>query len=203
MSEGGFHVAYADGAAVYGDFFNDSVAINGKIVENQRLGLAHISNSSTVSGIMGLSFSYGDNLHSQHPTFIDNMVQQGLIDAPVFSLFTIRNPAPRHTIPDQHAKQDSLDAESGTILFGGIDSKKYHGKLTALPLIIHPHKPFYEVHLRGFEVDDVDLDALDTVAVIDSGSTSTYLPSSQVRKVYRHFDVRYHSEVGIAFVDCA
>ncbi|XP_044721448.1 eukaryotic aspartyl protease domain-containing protein [Hirsutella rhossiliensis] len=170
VNRGGFDITYLDQKNIGGDYFNDSVTVNGKIVNNQKLGLA---------------------LSSSYPTVIDNMVQKGIIDAPVFSLFL-----------------DDLDAKSGTILFGGIDSQKYHGKLATLPLISDiqtgsRNGTSYTVRLRGFEVDGIDLDNLDAAAILDSGSTISLLPDYQVQDIYRHFGVRSVQGIPIPLVDCA
>ncbi|KAM4065314.1 eukaryotic aspartyl protease [Hirsutella rhossiliensis] len=189
VNRGGFDITYLDQKNIGGDYFNDSVTVNGKIVNNQKLGLA--LRSVRFTGIMGLGF--GDNVaaSSSYPTVIDNMVQKGIIDAPVFSLFL-----------------DDLDAKSGTILFGGIDSQKYHGKLATLPLISDiqtgsRNGTSYTVRLRGFEVDGIDLDNLDAAAILDSGSTISLLPDYQVQDIYRHFGVRSVQGIPIPLVDCA
>lgn len=105
--------------------------------------------------------------------------------------------------------QDDLDAKSGTILFGGIDSQKYHGKLATLPFVSGAqtrsgnNSTAYTVRLRGLDVDGIDADDLDAAAVLDSGSTISLLPDRQVQNVYRHFGVRSIEGVPTPLVDCA
>ncbi|KAF4509904.1 hypothetical protein G6O67_001839 [Ophiocordyceps sinensis] len=186
---GSFNITYLDGKNIGGDYFDDSVTVNGKTVHDQKLALALRSVRST--GIMGLGFRDNVAASSSYPTVVDSMVQQGLIEAPVFSLFL-----------------DNLDAKSGTILFGGIDSQKYHGRLATLPLISDDpsrsgNRTSYTVRLRGFDVDGIDLDNLDAAAVLDSGSTISLLPDSLVREMHRHFGVRFVQDVSIPLVDCA
>lgn len=161
---------------------------------------------------MGLGFRDNVAASSSYPTVVDSMVQQGLIEAPVFSLFLVRAcpvpPSAQANTPS--LPQDNLDAKSGTILFGGIDSQKYHGRLATLPLVSDDpsrsgNRTSYTVRLRGFNVDgiDLDLDNLGAAAVLDSGSTISLLPDSLVREMHRHFGVRFVQDVSIPLVDCA
>ncbi|KJZ68498.1 hypothetical protein HIM_05723 [Hirsutella minnesotensis 3608] len=190
VARGGFDITYLDQKNIEGDYFNDTVTIGDKQVHGQQLGLA--IKSTRQSGIMGLGFRANVASHTAYPTIVDNMVEQGVINAPIFSLFL-----------------DNIDDKSGTILFGGIDSQKYHGKLATLPIMYNPQQTVsrnitsYMVRLRGFNVDGVDLDRLDAGAILDSGSTISLMPDSQVQDIYRHFGVRTVEGIPTPLVDCA
>lgn len=104
--------------------------------------------------------------------------------------------------------QNDLDAKSGTILFGGIDSEKFFGNLTTLPLLPDAQSrtnsiTSYTVHLEGLDVDGVKLSSLDAGAVLDSGSTLTLLPDSQARDLFAHFGVKTITEFPSPLIDCA
>ena len=87
VERGGFNITYLDTRHITGDYFNDSVIINGKEVKNQQLGLAIKSIRQT--GLMGLGFRANVATKKKYPTVIDNMLAQGIIDAPVFSLYLV------------------------------------------------------------------------------------------------------------------
>lgn len=83
----GFNITYLDGRNIQGDYFNDTITIDGKSVKNQKLGLATTSVRPT--GIMGLGFAANVAADTPYATVLDNMVSQGLIDAHVFSLYLV------------------------------------------------------------------------------------------------------------------
>ncbi|KAF4454808.1 hypothetical protein F53441_2750 [Fusarium austroafricanum] len=194
----GFDIAYLDTRKISGDYFDDTVTIDGKSIKQQRLGMA--TKSVRPTGIMGLGFS--SNVASvvsngTYPTIVDNMVSQGLIDRAAFSLWL-----------------NDLDSEQGTILFGGIDTKKFYGKLATLSLLPDSgakNITHFRVPLEGLEAkapkgkDEVKLGSLkkDTTAILDSGATVCLLPETQAEAIYKAFGVLSVKEVSMPFVDCA
>lgn len=98
VDKGGLDITYLDRKNIRGDYFNDTVTVNGKNIDNQKLGLA--LKSVHPNGIMGLGFRDNVAASSPYPTVVDNMVQEGIIDAPVFSLFLVRRPGPCITSSD-------------------------------------------------------------------------------------------------------
>lgn len=65
----------------------------------------------------------------------------------------------------------------------------------------------YAVKLQGFKVsgsDDAgDIDSFEATAILDSGSTISLLPDSQVAQLWDLFDVRSIQGLQVPFVDCA
>ncbi|KAK7432812.1 hypothetical protein QQZ08_000675 [Neonectria magnoliae] len=191
VDRGGFDITYLDGRRIRGDYFNDTVVIDGKSIKRQQLGLA--TKSVRPTGIMGLGFAANVAADTQYPTILDNMVSQGYIDTPAFSLYL-----------------NDLSASSGTILFGGIDQAKFVGKLTTLPL--RPDFQSFSNNITSFTVQldslevtgqDINLDSLKADAILDSGSTICLLPDSQVQDIWEAFDVRTVTGLSVPFVDCA
>jgi hypothetical protein len=82
-----FNITYLDGRNIQGSYFNDTVHIGDASVRNQQLGLALESVRPT--GIMGLGFSSNVAASRQYPTIVDNLVSQGFINAPVYSLYLV------------------------------------------------------------------------------------------------------------------
>jgi hypothetical protein len=83
----GFDITYLDTRSISGDYFNDTVTIDGKSIKQQRLGLA--SESVRPTGLMGLGFSSNVVANGSYPTIVENMVSQGLIDRAAFSLWLV------------------------------------------------------------------------------------------------------------------
>ncbi|WXC58992.1 hypothetical protein SNK03_004883 [Fusarium graminearum] len=191
----GFDIRYLDTRRIEGDYFNDTVTIDGKTVKQQQLGLAIKSVRPT--GIMGLGFSANVATNKSYPAIVDNMVSQGLIDTAAYSLWL-----------------NDLDSDQGTILFGGIDTKRFYGKLATLPLLPESTKSLnvtsFSVSLQGLNVktpknsNGIKMDSLkkNTVAILDSGSTVCLLPDPQVNEIYKAFDVLSVQDVPIPFADC-
>ncbi|CAM1501766.1 Fc.00g037500.m01.CDS01 [Cosmosporella sp. VM-42] len=195
VDRNGFDITYLDGRNIQGDYFNDTVTIDGKAILNQQLGLA--TQSVRPTGIMGLGFKSNVAARVEYPTVLDNMVSQGFVDTPAFSLYL-----------------NDLNAESGNILFGGIDTAKFNGKLATLPLqsdfqSTSTNITSFSVILGGFEVngpsssDNVKLDQINANAILDSGSTICLLPDNQVQDVWDKFDVKNIQNVQVPFIDCA
>lgn len=87
VDEGGFDITYLDGRNIKGDYFNDTVTIQGMEIKQQQLGLA--LDSVRPTGIMGLGFRANVAATKEYATIIDNMVSQGLIDTAAFSLYLV------------------------------------------------------------------------------------------------------------------
>lgn len=109
---------------VYGDltmveltYYTDNIAVGGLQISGQLFGVA-ISTNGTALGVLGIGPTYGYNSSSQPDSLIlDSMASQGLIASRAFSL-DLR----------EH------DNATGSIIFGGVDQKKFLGSLQTLPL---------------------------------------------------------------------
>lgn len=88
VQQDGFDITYLDEKNIKGDYFNDTVTIDGKAILNQQLGLA--TRSVRPTGIMGLGFKANVAAEKKYSTVVDNMVAQGLIDTAAFSLYLVR-----------------------------------------------------------------------------------------------------------------
>ena len=77
------------------------------------------------------------------------MINQGLIDSPVFSF-----------------RLGSSEQDGGEAVFGGIDESAYKGKITYVPV---RRKAYWEVELEKVSFGDDDLELENTGAAIDTG----------------------------------
>ncbi|KAF2848771.1 acid protease, partial [Plenodomus tracheiphilus IPT5] len=109
---GSFSLSYSGGdSLVAGTYVNDAIRIGDATVNARHIGLAATS-SNFDAGIFGAGLSaIGDS-----PSIIEQMVEQGQVSSYVFSvdLGPLNCPEP------------------GTVIFGGIDTKRYRGALTLL-----------------------------------------------------------------------
>ncbi|PNP49811.1 hypothetical protein THARTR1_09579 [Trichoderma harzianum] len=185
-----FDISYLDRRRIRGHYFKDTVTINNSTVKSQQLGLALISVRGT--GIMGLGFKEAVAANVQYPTIIDNMVSQNVIPVPAFSLYL-----------------NDLQTSQGAILFGGVDTDKFHDGLATLPLQPLPAGSAttqdivaFSVQLNGFKASAVDTPTVNGTAILDSGSTISLLPDAVVQAVWKKYDILNIRGVPIPFVDC-
>jgi hypothetical protein len=85
---------------------------------------------------------------------------------------------------------DDLEANTGSILFGGIDTQKFHGTLSTLP-IQQEFSTFAEflITLSGVSLTQNGQTQtlsqnLPTAVLLDSGSSLTYLPNDLTQAIY-------------------
>lgn len=120
------------------------------------------------------------------------MVKDGLINSNAYSLWL-----------------NDLDANTGSILFGGVDTEKYHGKLETLPV----QKVNGEYSQLIIALTDVTFkstssyhrystSALPAAVLLDSGSTLTYLTNYLVEDIYKDLPIVYDSLSGVGYVPC-
>ncbi|KAI0922084.1 hypothetical protein AcW2_006878 [Taiwanofungus camphoratus] len=123
-----FSVGYGSGG-VNGTAYMDHVTIGSATASSQIIGSAGYMEGFTlvqpIDGILGLGPS-GSNYHevsgyNTTPTFIENLVSDGVIDKPVFGIYV--SPLSESGIPEG----------SGEITFGGIDQSRISGDISWLP----------------------------------------------------------------------
>jgi hypothetical protein len=101
---------------------------------------------------------------------------------------------------------NDLDASTGSILFGGVDTDKYQGELQTLPII--PERGQYAefiIALTGMGRNGNNGSIFENANVpvlLDSGSSLMYLPDNVASSLYQTFDAQYDASQGAAFVDC-
>jgi saccharopepsin len=109
-------------------------------------------------GIMGLAY---DTISVEHvvPPFY-NMINQGLLDEPVFSFYL-----------GDTANGDDDEAE---VVFGGVDKSHYTGDITYLPL---RRKAYWEVDLDSISFGHESASFENTGAILDTGTSLIVLPT--------------------------
>lgn len=188
-----FEIEYVDGSGVEGYYFTDTVELAGATIDSVQMGLA--DESDIEYGIMGVGFEADESAATLYPNIIEKFYTSGLIGARAYSLYL-----------------DDLDASSGTILFGGVDSDKYSGDLIAVPIIKDSTVDNYTsfsvtlssvaaVASDGSVSDNYTMSA--QVVVLDSGTTLTYLPESVAESIFTTFGATYDESLGYATVACS
>jgi hypothetical protein len=187
-----FNISYVDGSGASGDYATDNFRMGGQTVKDLQFGIGYVSSSP--EGILGIGYAINEVAVGRagldpYPNLPEKLKDDGTINTNAYSLWL-----------------NDLDASTGSILFGGVDTDKYHGELQTLP-IIPEHGQYAEfiIALTGmgqngkngsiFENDNVPV-------LLDSGSSLMYLPDNVVKNLYQTFDAQYDSSQGAAFVDC-
>lgn len=113
-----------DGSGAAGDYVTDTFSIGGTTLDKLQFGIGFTSSSS--EGILGIGYQInevqvgraGKAAYNNLPA---QLVADGAIQSSAFSLWL-----------------NDLSASTGSILFGGVDTSKYHGSLETLPSSKNP-----------------------------------------------------------------
>ncbi|OJJ69263.1 hypothetical protein ASPBRDRAFT_132269 [Aspergillus brasiliensis CBS 101740] len=191
-----FNISYADGTGAAGIYATDTLHIGGSTLEDFQFGIGYSSSSS--EGVLGIGYTsnevqvgrFGD---SAYPNLPRAMVKSGLIKSNAYSLWL-----------------NDLDANTGSILFGGVNTEKYHGELQTLPIQkVNGIYSEFIIALTGVAFTsgsgsrNYSSNALPAAVLLDSGSSLTYLPDSIVEDIYDDLDVVYEQSSGVGYVPCS
>lgn len=162
-----FNITYVDMTGSVGDYFTDVLRIGGVTVTGQQMGLAIDTTIGT--GILGIGYPSDEAIckpsgcPGQYPTMVQNMVSQKLINTQAYSLWL-----------------DDLQASTGSVLFGGVDTAKYMGSLATLPVQPDTYAQglidSFTVAWTGFSIGGCSTFASSSFAepaILDSGTTLT------------------------------
>lgn len=105
-------------------------------------------------GILGLGYD-SISVNGIVPPFY-KMIEQKLVDEPVFAFYL----------------GDTEDESE--VVFGGVDSDRYEGKITTIPL---RRKAYWEVDLDAIALGDDSADLENTGVILDTGTSLIALPS--------------------------
>lgn len=150
------------------------------------LGVGYSSNEAIISTEASLSAQY-QNLPAL-------MMSEGMINTNAYSLWL-----------------NDLDASTGNILFGGIDTSKYVGDLTRIPIVENNETGMYDSFIVALtSVHAVSSSGTDRLtsheepieAVLDSGTTLSYLPTDIAEQIWQETGAIYSGSYGIAVIPC-
>lgn len=196
VSTNGFDISYLDGSTSSGDYFTDNFNIGGATIKALQMGDATEVVRGT--GIMGVSYSASVSTTEVYPNLIDEFVSQGLIATKAYSLYL-----------------NDYESATGTILFGGIDTDKFIGALDVLPILqtyssgsTNSTHSVLAVALSDITAKDtsehtIDLGASAVPAILDSGTTLSYLPSDIAASLFDAVGAYSDTQVtGYTFISC-
>ena len=188
-----FNVSYVDGSGAAGDYATDTLSIGGHTLNSLQFGIGYESTSA--DGILGIGYAADEaQVNAAHQKSYANlpqaMVSAGLINSNAYSLWL-----------------DDLEANTGSIIFGGVDTDKYIGQLQTLP-IQQEFNEYAELIITVSSMKMVNGDStnsfntdLPTAVILDSGSSLTYLPNTNA--IYTALNAQYSQQDGAAFVSCS
>ncbi|OCL12699.1 candidapepsin-4 precursor [Glonium stellatum] len=187
-----FNISYVDGSGASGDYAKDTFSFGGQDLKDMQFGIGYTSTSP--EGILGIGYTVNEVQVNRaggqaYPNLPQLLANNKIINSNAYSLWL-----------------NDLDASTGSILFGGVDTEKYTGSLQTLPII--PEQGVYAefiIALTGMGVNGKAGSLFDNETVpvlLDSGSSLMYLPDDLVTSLYSQFNAQYDSSQGAAFVDC-
>ncbi|KAH8899193.1 acid protease [Thozetella sp. PMI_491] len=201
VGSGDFSIAYVDRSFSRGDYFTDVFTIGGESVSNMTMGLGNETNIPY--GLVGIGYAFGEAIVSEerrlsaaYPNLPLNMAREGLINTAAYSLWL-----------------NDLDASTGNILFGGIDTKKYYGDLTRIQINSDSSTSelftSFRVTLSSLTAtsssgsDILTSESFPISVVLDSGTTLSYLPTDLAEQIWTEVGAVYDMNWDLAMVPCS
>ncbi|KAI8596314.1 extracellular aspartic proteinase [Dissophora ornata] len=150
-----WNMSYGDGSTSSGTLASDIVNVGGVSVR-QTIGLATQESSqfgsSPGDGLFGLGFDTIESI-SGVKTFMDNAIAAGVLAKPVVSVF----------LPSERV----FNGQGGQYLFGGIDTTKYTGSLTYVPVT---QKGYWQIAIDDAGYNGQSL-GQSSQGIVDTGTT--------------------------------
>jgi hypothetical protein len=171
-----------------GEYITDVLNVGSTKLTNMTMAAATELRAPAV-GIMGIGYKAGESIASSiaageggqlYPNVINVLKDQGHINQLAYSLWL-----------------NDLDSLTGSILFGGVDTAKYHGDLIALPVQLDSQSDSltsFTVAWTGLSFTScgktIDLSPSAAVpAILDSGTTDLLLPDEIANRVFNGLGV--------------
>lgn len=189
-----FNISYVDGSGAVGDYVSDTLHIGGQTLEGLQFGLGLASTSP--EGILGIGYPSNEvqvnrNNKKSYANLPQALSNAKLTQSSAYSLWL-----------------DDLESSTGSILFGGVDTDKFHGTLSTLP-IQQEFGTFSEFIItlsglsltKGGKSQTFSTD-LPIPVLLDSGSSLTYLPNDLTQKVYSAVNAQFDGQDQTAVVSC-
>ncbi|KAK4196729.1 putative candidapepsin precursor [Triangularia verruculosa] len=186
-----FNISYVDGSGASGDYVSDTATFGDATLDRLQFGIGYSSNNA--QGILGIGYPINEvqvgragmrpynNLPAQ-------MVAEGLIQSNAYSLWL-----------------NDLDANTGNILFGGVDTEKFVPPLYSLP--VESEAGVYAefmITLTKLTLGSNQIGGdLALAVLLDTGSSLTYLPDAMVQDIFNLVNAQYDSDSNAAYVPCS
>ncbi|KIJ68155.1 hypothetical protein HYDPIDRAFT_25599 [Hydnomerulius pinastri MD-312] len=152
---------------VSGTVAYDTVSAGSFTVTNQYFGAVSSVSSNFAqapnSGLAGLAFSTIAN--DGKPTFFENLMSQGSVEAPLFSVYLTRD-----------------EPKGSEICFGCLDYSKAEGDTVQWVPVVS--KTYWTVDMNGISVNDQLVSTSGVNGVIDTGTSFIYVPDATAQSIY-------------------
>lgn len=154
-----FTIAYNNSVTINGYVSQDTFSIGDITVPQQDFAeiTSGLASSGGIDGRLGLAYST-ISVDQVVPPFY-NMIAQGLLDAPVFSIYLSGAP----------------DGAGSEVMFGGVNEAHYTGSMTNIPV---RRQAYWEVGLDSLAFGDEVLELDNTGAALATGTPFIVLPTS-------------------------
>jgi hypothetical protein len=184
-----FYIKYADGSEAVGDYATDTLSLGGQQIEGVQFGIGY--NSSSAQGILGIGYAANEASVAVNGKTYNNLPEvlqgSGAINTAAYSLWL-----------------NDIDANEGSILFGGVDSDKFHGTLATVP-VIQEQGQYREFIIGLTSVTAANQSVFENSPIpvlLDSGSSLSYLPTNYAQAVFKIFNAQFDENAGAAVVNC-
>ncbi|KAF9537797.1 hypothetical protein EC957_007662 [Mortierella hygrophila] len=165
-------ISYGDGSTASGILGSDIVSVGG-IQVRQTIGLATAESSqfgsSTEDGLFGLGFNTIESV-SGVKTFLDNAIAAGVLAQPVVSVF----------LPSERR----FNGQGGEYLFGGINSSKYTGSLTYVPVT---KEGYWQIAIDDAGYSGQSL-GQSSEGIVDTGTTLIIVSDDAAQAIHNSID---------------
>ncbi|KAI2622373.1 acid protease [Hypoxylon sp. NC1633] len=194
-----FDISYVDGSHSRGDYIADTFEIGGAKLSNMTMGLG--LSTDIPYGLIGVGYALNEAIvgstqsaSSSYDNLPVLMQKEGLISTNAYSLWL-----------------NDLDASTGSILFGGIDTEKYKGDLTRINIYKDTQSEAFTSFLVALTslqassssgTDQLSSKEFPVPVVLDSGTTFSYVPTDIAEQVWKEVGAIYSSQVGVALLPC-
>lgn len=192
----GFQIQYLDGSTASGDYITDHFEIGDTVIESLQMGLA--SQTASGTGVLGIGYTANEAADTLYPNLVDQMVAQNFIPTKAYSLYL-----------------NDYQSSTGSILFGGVDTDKFIGRLTVVPVLPDAQTQNFTSFTVGLTAlsyafpngtaGDASLQGGSLDAILDSGTTLSYLPDSVATPLFEALGAYTYSSlgsVGLTMVEC-
>lgn len=170
---------YTDGHGYTGYHYKDSFGFSGVTITGQEFGYVNDTSAKTGYAIWGLS-PFLSNYPYSYTDVPSNLKSQGYINKNAFSM-----------------SLDDTEGQTGTVLFGALDTSKYSGELWSLPISMTDR---FAINSTGLSINGIKIDSFGTNrAMLDSGTTTTVIPDDALAELTKYVDVSYVSKYGLYY----
>lgn len=188
IDNGFFDTVFVDEGHVSGVHATETMIFNDLTFENYVFDFGLDTN--TAHNTLGIGYARKQANNNIYPTLPERLVGMGRIKLNAYSVWL-----------------NSLEATSGLILYGGIDTAKIDGKLQTLPVYGLTKVPgdtsVRELTVRLNDVTFGQFRCPTSRALLDTGSTYSYLPPSFVLPILKSLNaIQDPQYLDTNFVDC-